>query len=359
MLSASRCLLLFPLLCGLFVGCQTGEAPQPAEQRIIILTNGNSPFWDAAAAGAMNAAEDFKVKEAGLAVVVDRNNYAVDGQLKKLDQYLNANDVVAVGVSVVDAENVAVANKLRDLRKAGIKVVTIDSDVKRETASDARFAYLGTDNVLGGRELGIAAKGILPEGGEYATFVGVKGAANAIERIGGVGEGLGDGFTQKENFGDGGDLSVARKNVRDAIDRNPDLKLLVGIWSYNTPAIVDIVNDLNVRDQVKIVGFDAEPPAIEAMANGMVDVMVVQNPYQMGYQGVRLLKALVEDDQAVVSEMLPNLGEEGGDLYGTGLKVVVPNGDTPLEAWMFDSNTEFLTLEEFRAWLNENGLIGS
>lgn len=40
----------------------------------------------------------------------------------------------------------------------------------------------------------------------------------------------------------------------------------------------------------------------------MVDVMVVQNPYQMGYQGVRLLKALVQNDEKTIKEMLPNHG---------------------------------------------------
>ena len=116
---------------------------------------------------------------------------------------------------------------------------------------------------------------------------------------------------------------------------------------------------MGIRDQVKIVGFDAEPPAIEAMADGMVDVMVVQNPYQMGYQGVKLLKAMVEEDQATIDEILPHRDAENGDLYGTGLKVVVPDGETPLDGKMFDSTTEFLTLSEFRKWLAENGLIGS
>ncbi|WP_339911605.1 substrate-binding domain-containing protein [Symmachiella dynata] len=350
------------LLLGLAVfltGCGSAEVPEPVAKRIIILTNGNSPYWDAAATGARDAAAELKVEEAGLTVMVDRNDYEVEGQINKLKQYANSTDVAAVGISVTDAENAAIADELRHLRESGIQVVTIDSDVDRETARDARFAYLGTDNVQGGRELGVAAKGLLPNGGEYATFVGLKGAANAIERISGVADGLGTSMISKENMGDGGSADTARKNVRDALDRNPNLNLLVGIWSYNTPAIVDIVKELGIREKVKIVGFDAEPPAIEAMADGMVDVMVVQNPYQMGYQGVKLLKAMVEEDQATIDEILPDQGSDGGDLCRTGLKVVVPDGTTSLKREMFDSNTEFLTLSEFRAWLREHGLSGS
>ena len=65
----------------------------------------------------------------------------------------------------------------------------------------------------------------------------------------------------------------------------PDLKLLVGIWSYNAPAIVDVVEETGKRKELKIVTFDAEKLAIDQMGDGMIDAMVVQNPYEIGYQG--------------------------------------------------------------------------
>lgn len=63
------------------------------------------------------------------------------------------------------------------------------------------------------------------------------------------------------------------------------------------------------------------------MQDGDVDAMVVQDPYAMGFQGVRLLKAIVEKDTTTQSEILPQLGQPDGDLYDTGLKVVVPNAN--------------------------------
>lgn len=337
----------------------SGQSGEQGTKRIIILTNGSSPFWDAAAAGARDAAKDLKLDESGLTVVVDRNDFKVNGQIDKLKQYGNSTDVAAVGISVTDANNRVLAEEMRRLQDAGIKVVTIDSDLDRKTSRNARFAYLGTDNVIAGRELGKAAAALLPDGGEYATFVGLKGAANARERIGGFAEGAGDKFQQVENLDDGGDVNRARENVGDALNRHSDLDLLVGIWSYNTPAIVDIVKDRGVRDKVKVIGFDADPPTIKAMGEGNVDVMIVQNPYQMGYQGVRLLNALVKDDQNTIKEILPNRGEEDGDLYNTGLKIVVPSDQSPLNGGLFESNTEFLTLDQFQAWLKKYNLTGS
>src|SRR5207302_2190227 len=150
-------------------------------------------------------------------------------------QYASQTDVVAVGISALDAANVAVADQMREMQKQGIKVVTIDSDVDRDKMRNARFAFVGTDNLAGGIELGKCAKGLLPGGGEYVTFVGRKGAQNAMERIGGFAQGAGDEVKSADSMGDDIDLKKARENVRNAISNHPNLKVLVGIWSYNAP----------------------------------------------------------------------------------------------------------------------------
>ncbi|MCA9040682.1 MAG: substrate-binding domain-containing protein, partial [Planctomycetaceae bacterium] len=210
-----------------------------------------------------------------------------------------------------------------------------------------------------GRELGKAAKALTPEGAKFATFVGVKSASNAIERIGGFQEGAGSNFEQLENMGDQGQAETAKKNVRDTIDRHDDLNMLVGIWSYNTPAIVDIVKDLNINDKMTVVGFDADPPSITAMEDGVLDVMLVQDPYQMAYEGVRLLNAMLNDNQADIKSILPNYGETDGDIKETGLKIVVPSAESPIKPELFSEGTTYLTLDEFKAWLAEYNLTGS
>src|SRR5262249_12404833 len=163
----------------------------------------------------------------------------------------------------------------------------------------------------------------------------------------------------KDNMGDETDRTKARENVRNAIKNHPKLNSLVGIWSYNAAAIVDVVEEKEARDRFTVVVFDAEPDAIKQMGEGMIDAMVVQNPYQMGYQGVRLLKAKVDKDDKAVKEVLPDLGKPDGDIYDTGLKVVVPDKGSPLKAEMFDKRTQFLKLSEFRDWLKKYNLTGS
>jgi ribose transport system substrate-binding protein len=339
-------------------GCGGGSKSSD-QKRIIILTNGYSPFWDAAKVGLNEAAVDFKLEEAGIKATLEPNDNTPEGQVTKLRQYASQSDIVAIGISACDAGNDSVADEMRKLKAKGVHLITVDSDIDRDRLRDTRFAFIGTDNLAGGRELGKCAKYLRPQGGELITFVGRTGAQNAIDRIKGVHEGAGDKFKDLPTMGDEGLEDRARKNVRDAIANYPKLDTLVGIWSYNAPAIADVVNEKDRRKDFTVIVFDAEPLAIQHMADGMIDAMVVQNPYQMGYQGVRLMKALVEKDDKTIKEMLPNREKPDGDIIDTGLKVVVPDEGSPLKPEMFEKSTQFLKLSEFRKWLDKYKLTGS
>lgn len=330
------------------------KPPAGSESRYVMITNGNSPFWDAVRVGMLDAGKTLQIK-----VDLMVNDGTPQGQIDKLRQIGTQGDIVGVGVSVTQARAVGVADEMRRLQQRGVHLLTIDSDLDRKLFRDSRFAFVGTDNLSGGRELGATAKHLRPGGGKYVTFVGIKTAQNAQERIGGFGQGAGTKFTGLDSMGDDLDRTRARDNVRNAIRNHPDLNTLVGIWSYNAPAIVDVVKSLNRRRDFTIVTFDAEPIAIQEMAEGNIDAMVVQNPYEMGYQGARILRALVEQDQNLIAELFPQLGQPDGDLYDTGLKVVVPDEGSPLAGAMFGKKTQFMKLAEFRAWLKKYNLTGS
>lgn len=139
-----------------------------------------------------------------------------------------------------------------------------------------------------------------------------------------------------------------------------DLAGLVGIWAYNAPAIAEVTEERGVRDRLTIVTFDAQAAALEHMAGGRIDAMVAQNPFEMGVQTVRLLTALHEGDEATVKEMFPRAGEPDGDLYTTGLRLIVPDKNTPLEAAAFSGDgVEVMSLSTFRDWLAKHGLSSS
>lgn len=328
-------------------------------KRIIILVNNPSPFWDACRAGVLDANRELKLNEAGLVASMEVPDGTIQGQLDRLRQFATQTDIAALGISPLESDNAAIADELKKLAAQGVKIVTFDSDLDRDKFRDLRTAFLGTNNYAGGVTLGTCAQALRADGGEYATFVGRTGAQNAIERIDGFAEGAGAKLVNKDTMADDGDRSRAAENVRNAIRNHPGLNTLVGIWSYNAPAIVDVVREQQNRKNFAITVFDADPLAIAAMKQGDIDVMVVQDPYAMGYQSVRCLKALLKDEQPVLQEMLPNLGQPDGDIYDTGLKVVVPSADSPIKADLFPAKVQHMTLSTFEEWLAKYGLSGS
>ena len=351
---------LFVLLSLAMAGCGGAAndvnkgAAGATGKRFVILINGDSPFWDALREGMNRSA-----KELGVTAVMETNDGTPSGQLERLRQLASQSDIAGLALSVTDASNINIVEELRGFQQRGVPVIAVDSDVDRARFRDARTAFVGTDNLKGGRTLGQCAKKLRPDGGAYVQFVGLTGAQNAIERMNGFKAGAGDKLAERDRMGDETDRNRAQENVRNAIRNHPDVNVLVGIWSYNAPAIATVVKELGVRDKMKVVCFDAEQKAIAAMNAGEIDALVVQNPYEMGYRSVRLLKALAENDAAAKAEILPKLGETDGDLFDTGLKVVVPEDATTITAEGFEPGVEFMKASAFGKWLADHGLTSS
>lgn len=364
------CVLLLAI-ASIVVGCSpnsgsnnagAGRADSSAgTKRIVLLNNTDSPFWDAARAGIAKAVEDLKLEDQGYTAGMDSNDGTEQGQIEKLRQYGTQNDVVAVIISPLSSSNAAIADELKKLRDKGVIIGCFDSDLDSKFQPIREF-YVGTNNVRGGEVLGTAAKNLKPEGGEYVQFVGTDSQQNAIQRMDGFTSAVGEKFVQKDRRLDDADRTRARDNVRTVIDSYPDLSILVGIWSYNAPAIVDVVKEKNARSRFTIVTFDAEQLAIQQMGEGMIDAMVVQNPFGMGYESVRYAFAKLSGDEATVKEMFPNMGQKEGDILDTGLKVVVPDSGSMLKPEMFQSfgsGVEFLTIHDFQEWLKKYKLTSS
>jgi ribose transport system substrate-binding protein len=373
-------LVLLPLMIGL-AGCSGGgggpaggsssgggsSSPQPATaagtRRIIFVTNGDDPFWDACLSGLKEGEKQHALAAAGLSVQRDVNNGTAEGQIEKLRQYATQDDIAGVAISVIQADNSAIIDEMKKLQAKGVKIITVDGDVNRELYRDARTYYIGTDNIVGGRTLGAAAKALLEAkkvaGGGYVQFAGFKDNDNARSRMNGVKETIGS-YTEADRMQDEMDLNRARDNVRNAMQNHKDLVALIGIWAYNAPAIADVVTETGSRDKFVVATFDAQDLAIGQMEKGNIDVMVVQNPFDMGVQTCRLMKAMIAGDQATIKEMFPNQGQPDGDVYTTGLRVVVPNAQSPVKAELFDSKVvEHMLLPDFQAWLKKYNLTSS
>ena len=317
-----------------------------SKPRIVLVTNSISDYWTAAEAGMKSAGEKL-----GAEVEMKRNEGSVEGQIRLLEEALGAGDVKGVAVSVVEAQAAGISDTMRKLKEAGKAVITIDSDVV-STASDARRAYIGTDNTKAGVTAGKAAAQVRPQGGTVAVFVGTGSASNAIERLNGFYEGAGSKFTKPplEVFEDASDRNRAQSLAEAAITKHPDAGVFLGLYSYNGPMLAqEVAKNPDFRKKTTIVTFDLDEQLIDHIEKGDVDFTVCQNPYEIGYQSVRMLKAMAENDKKILDEMLPN----NATSYDTGLRVVVPSDTSPIKG------DNVLTIKAMKEWLAGKGLKSS
>jgi ribose transport system substrate-binding protein len=90
--------------------------------------------------------------------------------------------------------------------------------------------------------------------------------------------------------------------VKDLTDE-PNV-CMIGLWAYNPPAILSAVRDKELLGKIKIVAFDENAETLQGIVEGHILGTVVQNPYEFGFQSVKLMAALAKGAN-------PPLGENG------------------------------------------------
>src|SRR5688572_2383026 len=257
---------------------------------IAFVVNGPSDFWKLAEAGVKKAQG-----ELGDVTLSFRYPERADAAI----QQRVVDDLIAAGVDAVAVSVVDPATSTDAINRAAGQVpyFTFDSDAPQ---SD-RIAYFGSSNVELGKMAGELMKTALPNGGKCIGFVGLPGAANAMERIQGYNEAVaGTGLELIDVRGDDIDQTRARANVDDVLVANPDVTCMVGFYSYNPPRIYEALRDAGKLGQITVVAFDEDPITLGAVAEGSFAGTVVQQPYEWGAQGARLIADYLNGDKSKI-----------------------------------------------------------
>ncbi|MAJ74728.1 sugar ABC transporter substrate-binding protein [Candidatus Poribacteria bacterium] len=94
---------------------------------------------------------------------------------------------------------------------------------------------------------------------------------------------------------DQGDRATAKKNAENTLKKYPSLDAMVGLWAYNVPQCLEALKDVGKEGKVKLISFDEDELTLQGIKDGHIVGTVVQQPYEFGYQSVKYLKALVEN----------------------------------------------------------------
>jgi ribose transport system substrate-binding protein len=256
---------------------------------VAFVTNNASDFWKIAQAGTEKA-----IKELGCEVI-----FRIPSTGTAQEQQTIVQDLVTVGVSGIAISPKDPANQTAMLNRAAaaVNLITQDSDAPESN----RACYIGTNNYQAGVAAGELIKKTFPNGGKIMLFVGTLDAQNAQDRKKGIEDTLqGSSIEIVDTRTDETDRVKAKANAQDALVTHPDLACLVGLWSYNGPSILSGVRDSGQVGQVKIICFDEEEEALQGVKDGYIAGTIVQQPFEFGYQSVKMLVALAKGDRSVI-----------------------------------------------------------
>ena len=288
------CLVAAALALPLFTGCSKGveetggdpnaSAPPTAagteSLEIAVLPKGLShQFWLTVKAGAEAAG-----KEMGAAIVWQ--GPAEETQIaEQINIVMDMKNRGVDGMVLAACDENALVGPVQQVIDAGIPVVTIDSGVK----SEAPVSFVATDNVAGARLAAETLAKLIGEQGQVGLIPFISGAATSEQREQGFKEGIAafPNIQLVSTLYCDSDIAKAMNVTRDMMAANPELK---GIFAANEPAAIGAAQAIRTAGktgQVMLVAYDAAEEEIAALQEGSIQALLVQNPFQMGYRGVK------------------------------------------------------------------------
>jgi ribose transport system substrate-binding protein len=281
-------ILATSLAMSVALAVSAGSSAYAADKpKLAFVVNIAADFWKAAEAGTKKAQEELPNYEL-IFKYPDQSTVAIQNQI--MDDLVTAG-VKAIMVSAIDPNAI---DKLNDIASKTL-LFTMDSD----SAKSKRIAYVGSSNTALGVQAGQVAKEALPNGAKCMGIVGHLDAANFTERRDGFNEGVkGTKIELVDTRDDGGDQTVAKKNVEDILVARPEINCFVGFYSYSTPAIYQALKNANMLGKITVISFDDDPITLGGVKEGTIAGTVVQQPYEWAHQGFKLMAKYIEGDKS-------------------------------------------------------------
>jgi ribose transport system substrate-binding protein len=271
------------------MGCPKGKQSTGGDTgrlTIAVIPKGTvHSFWQLVKAGAEAAG-----KEEGVTInfVGPDKETAYERQINILENQVTSG-VNGVVLAATDAN--ALVKPVQDAMAKGIPVVTIDSGLAQPISD----CYIATDNVKGGELAAKKLAELVGDKGSVGQLRILQGTASSDQREQGFNAGMKEhpGVSIAETLQFDSDPGKANDRTMEILTAHPDV---VGIFAANEPGGVGAANALRqkkLQGKVKLVAFDMSKEEIAALQDGTIQALIVQNPYKMGYDGVKtVLKAI-------------------------------------------------------------------
>ena len=272
-----RHLLLSPVLPFLS-GCGTSR-----EKVIAVVPKATSHlFFVSVHAGVDAAAREFHVR-----TLWNGPNEETDHarQIQIVDAMV-AQHVDALAISATDER--ALAAPVERAIHAGIPVTVFDSGVNVEGYT----SFIATDNYGAGCIAARRLAALIGGNGKVGMVMHKPGGTSTVLRERGFEETMAKEFPSvsiaARQFGMS-DPAKSRTAAENILTAHPDL---TGIFASSEPSSLGAISAIRPRGlsgKVKLITFDFSDEHIAALKDGTINLMLVQDPFKIGYEAVRSL----------------------------------------------------------------------
>jgi ribose transport system substrate-binding protein len=233
--------------------------------------------------GADAAAREFNVD---IVFEAPDNEDDVGGQIKLVKEVLGEKGDKKIDAMILAASDynnlVGVTEQAYDM---SIPVVIVDSEVNTNKYS----TYIATNNLDAGKKLGNMVVSRVGKNCSIAIMSFVKGTRSAEQREEGLLEEIsaypGIKVAAKEYCLS--DTKLANQLTKKIIRQNPEIKAIAALNSIASMGVAQAIDEMGQSGKIKVIAFDSTPQEIDYLEKGTIDVMIIQNPFNMGYLGVK------------------------------------------------------------------------
>lgn len=282
-------LVILLLVATAIIAALAVQLPRERDYEIVVVLKSTNPemeFWEIVRAGIDTAAHEHDVSPVIVGPWLEKD---IEDQIRIFSGVIEQRPD---GIILAASDYEALSPLAYSAREAGIRLVTIDSGVKGEAAS----SFIATDNVLAGEKAGRRIGELVGESGRIALISHIREVATAIDRERGVRQGFASvspNGTVIGTYYTGNVVEVAYERTMRLFDEAEELDGLVAMNELTTIGTAHAIVDAGMKDEVHFVGFDHSREEIALLEQGVIDALVVQKPFNMGYLGVATLLAVL------------------------------------------------------------------
>jgi len=275
------------------VSCsKPGDSTAPGKKKltIAVIPKGTThEFWKSIHAGSLKAARELSSEGTGIDIIW-KGPLREDDREQQIQVVEGFSSQGVDGVVLAPLDNRALVRPVEEAKRAGVPTVIIDSALE----SNNIVSFVATDNRKGGMLAADKIGELLGGKGKVLLLRYQEGSASTQDREDGFTEELKTKYPGIELISSdqyaGATRDTAKRASENLLNRFGDE--VQGIFTPNessTAGMLLALQDIGKAGKITFIGFDTSETFTEAMRNKQLQGFVVQNPFSMGYLGVRTM----------------------------------------------------------------------